>query len=75
MVKVDQHQKEIKVVEQEQRVHPLELILQELLIVLMEHQKNMLVVVVQDKVVQVQFLQEQTVGLAEHLKVLLVVLE
>ena len=44
-VKVDRHLKEHKVVAQEQLVHLLEQMLLELPIVLMEHQKNMLVVV------------------------------
>tara|TARA_R110002012_G_C11290326_1_gene571924 strand:- start:89 stop:244 length:156 start_codon:yes stop_codon:yes gene_type:complete len=49
---VGQHPKEIKVEEQEQQVQPLDQVLLELPIVLMEHQKNMLAVVVQDKVLQ-----------------------
>tara|TARA_R110000796_G_scaffold209817_1_gene326083 strand:+ start:440 stop:595 length:156 start_codon:yes stop_codon:yes gene_type:complete len=49
---VGQHPKEIKVEEQELQEHLLEQGLLELLIVLMEHQKNMLAVVVQEKVLQ-----------------------
>ena len=47
MVKADQHLKEIKVVEQELQEQVLEQVLQGLLIVLTEHQENMLAVVVQ----------------------------
>jgi hypothetical protein len=54
MVKADQPLKDTKVVEQVKRVHLLEQVLQELLIVLTEHQDYMLAVVVQVKVVQLQ---------------------
>jgi hypothetical protein len=52
MVKADQHLKETKVVEQELQEQVLEQVLQGLLIVLTEHQENMLAVVVQVKGLQ-----------------------
>jgi hypothetical protein len=67
-------QKVVKVVGLVRPVVHLEVMLLELLIVLMEHQENMLVEVDQVKELLTQFHQEQTVDLVVLIKVLLVVL-